>query len=93
MKYISLENRKKQRENTQKFMKKLFEDIKSDKPYSEKKYLQQFDNTDKNNSNVKCNYCNVNGQQFFTNHYGSNNVNISGIIHSNYYGHCTPSLF
>jgi len=95
MTYITLEERKKQREINKIFIENLLKDINSDKPYSEKKFLQIFDNSNKENKSL--NRCNGNkcggGQEFFSNQYGSNNVNISNVIYSNYYGHCTPSLF
>ncbi len=95
MRYITLEERKIQREKNKKFISELHKDINSNKPYSEKKYLQEFnDMIKKNESYNKCrlNQCNG-GYVFYTNQYNSNNVNISGISYSNYYGHCSPSFF
>ncbi len=94
MSYVSMEQRKKQREINKEFLRELFKDINSDKKYSEKKYLQEFDNMiKKNNCNKKCNMQNNYSQEFFTNQYSSNNVHISDAVYSNYYGHRTPSLF
>jgi hypothetical protein len=94
MTYITIEQRKKQMEVNQKFLKELIIDINSNEAYQNKKYLQEFDKIIKrNNLTKKCNNGNYCEPVFFTNQYGSNNVNISNVIHSNYYGHCTPSLF
>lgn len=90
-----MEERKLQREKDKKFLKELLKEINSDIPYSEKKYLQEFDNSlKKSNSKNKCgnNQC-CYGNEFYTNQYGVNNVNISGIAYSNYVGYCTPSIF
>ena len=97
MKYVSLEERKIQKEQEIKFYQGLVKDIHSTKSYSEKKYLQEFNKILENDKhNNKCtskhNEYHYNGCEFFNNHYGPNNVHISGLIYSNYYGHCT-SLF
>ncbi len=94
MTFITMEERLKKIENNNKFIEGLINDIHSNKSYSEKKYLQQFkESIKKDNYNKKCNNNNSGGQEFYTNQYSSNNVQISGATYSNYYGHRTPSLF
>lgn len=75
--------------------KRILDDINSNKPYIEKKYLKEFNRIiekDRNN-----NYCsnlqNCDGIEFFNNYYSSNNVIISGINHTNYIGNSSPSPF
>jgi len=94
MVYISIEQRKQQKKQNLNFIKKIITDINSNKSYSEKKYLQQFNKIIENDKRINnCNNENNLGYDFFTNYHGSNNVHISGLSNSNYYGHCTPSLF
>ena len=75
--------------------KKILDDINSNKPYSEKKYLKEFNKILEKEK--KDNYCNnlqnCNGKDFFTNYYSSNNVIITGINHTNYVGNSSPSPF
>jgi hypothetical protein len=93
MTYITIEERKVQRKETSEFLKELIKDINSNKPYLEKKKLQEFDNIIKKDKNK----CIINEQysgcEFFNNQYGANNVIISDLNYSNYYGHRTPSFF
>lgn len=82
------------KESTDK-QKKILEDINSNKPYVEKKYLQEFNRIiEKDRKNNYCNNSqNCSGKEFFTNYYSSNNVYISGINHTNYIGNSSPSPF
>lgn len=62
--------------NNKSFIDRLFDDIFSDKPYSEKKTLQQFNKT--NNFENKCNNCNHNHKtNYYENSYGTNNVKMT----------------
>jgi hypothetical protein len=70
--------------------KKILEDINSNRPYSEKKYLQEFNRMIERDIKKSQN---CNGKEFFTNYYSSNNVYISGINHTNYIGNSSPSPF
>ena len=98
MKYISLEERNIRDIKYHEFIEKLYDDLTSKKPYSEKQYLQKFDNMIKDNKceiKSKCvNHNNNDGcNNLFSNYYSSNNVQISGLNQSNYIGNSTPSVF
>jgi hypothetical protein len=93
-KYISIAEMDKERAEATQYMRKLLEDVNSDKPYSEKKYLREYwENKKKENYQNKCSENYASGHNFFSNYSSSNNVCITGLPHSNYYGYSTPSLF
>lgn len=95
MVYITLEQRKIQKEKQIKFLENVFEDLKSNKPDSEKKYLHKMLKlNEKLMSKQNCsNYDGQCGNEFFTNYHNSNGVCISGLVNSNYVGNSSPSLF
>lgn len=73
-------------EKTEIHMNNIFNDINSNKSYSEKKYLQEFDKRHECYKSLS-NSCNLNDHNrinFHQNYYGTNNVNILGI--NNYNG-------
>jgi hypothetical protein len=92
---LTLEELKLQIKKSTDKQKKILDDINSNRPYSEKKYLQEFNRMiEKDKKNSYCyNSQNCCGKEFFTNYYSSNNVIISGINHTNYIGNSSPSPF
>jgi hypothetical protein len=76
------------------FLHKLLEDVNSNKPYSEKKYLQEYNKMHKKNEHKKnCINKNCNSPNFFSNYSNSNNVYISGLGTSDYNCYYCPSPF
>jgi len=77
------------------YQNRILNDINSNKPYSQKKYLKEFNRIiKKDRINNHCyNLQNSNGIEFFANYYLPNNYIISGINHTNYIGKCSPSPF
>ena len=99
MKYTTIKEREQSKKEALSFLDKLFEDINSNKPYSEKKYLQEFDKMYKKNEqkknciNKNCINKNCNGSNFFSNNINSNNVYISDLGTSGYNSYCCTSPF
>ena len=60
------------------WMEGLKKDIKSNKPYAEKKYLQEFNNMSIRDCYSDSNTNNYNAPSYHSNYYSSNNVNITG---------------
>jgi hypothetical protein len=63
------------------FFNEIFNDIKSDKPYSQQKYLQKFNKMYQDKSiylNNNGNNNNIYSQNYHQNYYGSNNIQITG---------------
>lgn len=91
MVYITLEEKKEQKKKQIIFLNNVFEDLRSNKPESEKKYLQKILKI-KEKSMCDNNYS-EHGNNFFTHYHSSNNVYISGLQNSNYVGNNTPNMF
>lgn len=64
----------------------LYDDLTSNKPYKQKKYLQIFDKISNQNNYCSNNY-KCSGNKLQVNYYGSNNVQITGLNNNvGYYG-------
>ena len=59
-------------------MEGLRKDIKSNKPYAQKKYLQESDNMSRRDCCSDSNTNNYNAPSYHSNYYSSNNVIITG---------------
>jgi len=59
------------------FFNGIINDIKSNKPYSQKKYLQKFDKMCQDKT-IHYNNNNIHSSNYHQNYYGSNNIQIIG---------------
>ena len=78
------------------YQNKILDDINSNRPHSQKKYLKEFNKMlerERKRNNYYNHLQNCNGKEFFNNYYSPNNVIISGINHTNYIGNSSPSPF